>query len=66
MGERFWTPATSIDLAFGIDVAVERIRSMSPAAHSAMCYAIREEFDRIDYNGEAEMIADFLGVKVTA
>jgi hypothetical protein len=66
MGEVFWKPDTSIDLAFGIEVAVERIRSMSPAAHSAMCYAIREEFDRIDYDGEAEMIADFLGVKVAA
>jgi hypothetical protein len=39
---------------------------MSPGAHSAMCYAIRAEFDAIDYDAEAEMIADFLGVRVAA
>jgi hypothetical protein len=66
MGSVFWTPATSIDLALGVEAAVETIRSISPSAHSAMCYAIREEFDRIDYDGEAEMIADFLGVRVAA
>ena len=66
MGSVFWQPDTSIDLAFGVEAAVERIRSTSVAIHTEMCRAIREEFDKIDYAAEAEAIADFLGLAVTA
>lgn len=68
MGERFWRDGeTSIDLGLhGIAEAVEMIRSTSPGRHAEMCHAIRAEFDKIDYSAEADAIADFLGLRVTA
>ena len=66
--QHFWRDMeTCIDLdRHSIEEAVELIRSISPSAHEAMCHAIRGEFDTIDYDAEAEMIAEFLGVRVTA
>jgi hypothetical protein len=67
MGERFWQDGTCIDLGLvAVGDAVERIRSISVVEHAEMCRAIRAEFDAIDYDAEAETIADFLGVRVPA
>lgn len=67
MGERFWRDGTCIDLALvSVAEAEERIRSTSVGVHREMSRAIRTEFDTIDYDAEAEMIADFLGLRVAA
>ena len=66
MGERFWQDGMAVDLAHGLDAALDTVRSTSVARHAEMCRAIREEFDRIDYDAEADAIADFLGLRVAA
>jgi hypothetical protein len=62
MAERFWRDGeTCIDLdRHSVGEAVERILTISPDEHLAMCRAIRAEFDSIDYAAEAESIRDLL------
>ena len=66
MAEHFWDHGrTCIDLdQVTIPEAVTLIRDIAadPDRHAEMCHAIRAEFDRIDWEGEAAAIADLLGV----
>lgn len=66
MGEVFWRDGeTCIDLdRHSAEETAEIIRSTSPTRHAEMCRAIREEFDRIDWEGETEEIADLLHARV--
>lgn len=65
MAERFWTPETSIDLDHHSPAEVaEIIRSTTPAKHRQMCEAIRAEFDKIDWDAEAEEVRGLLGLRV--
>ncbi len=68
MGGHFWHDGeTCIDLdQHDIDEAAAIIAGMTKRRHREMCEAIRAEFDTIDYDREAEAIADFLGVAVAA
>lgn len=68
MGEVFWTPETSIDLdQVSVAEAAERVRTITPDEHRAMCVRIRALFDDlVDYDREAAEIARFLGVAVPA
>jgi hypothetical protein len=70
MAEHLWQHGrTAIDLdLLTIAEAAQMIRDIAadPDRHAEMCHAIRAEFDRIDFNGEAQAIADLLGVAVAA
>jgi hypothetical protein len=68
MGEVFWRDGeTSWDLGLhGIEEIVESTQFGPFPRYEEMCRAIRAEFDKIDYDAEAEQIADFLGVAVPA
>ena len=68
LAEPFWQDmVTCIDLdRHDVMEAVEIVRTISPSDHERMCRAIRAEFDRIDYDAEAERIAELLGLKVAA
>ena len=66
MAEGFWQDGvTCIDLdRHPIVEVVEIIRSLSAAKHRAMCEAIRAEFDKIDWDAEADAIRELLDVRV--
>ena len=69
MAEPFWRDGeTCVDLdRHSVEEACEIVRGMSREAHEAMCEAIRATFDaEVDYDAEAERIADLLGVAVAA
>ena len=68
MAEHLWRDGdTCIDLGLhSVEEACEIVRSMSVERHREMCAAIRAEFDTIDYDREADQIADFLGLRVPA
>lgn len=68
MAEPFWQDGvTCIDLdRHSVADAWDIVQTITPARHLEMCLAIRAEFDRIDYDAEAERIADFLGLRVPA
>lgn len=62
MAEMFWRDGeTCIDLdKHPVAEVAEIVRNMTPAVHRGMCEAIRGEFDRIDWDGEAEAIRGLL------
>jgi hypothetical protein len=66
MAERFWQDGvTCIDLDRHSHAEVaEMIRTMAPAKHREMCEAIRAEFDRIEWDAEAEEVRGLLGLRV--
>ncbi len=68
MAEPLWIDGeTCIDLdRHSVAEAVDTVLSVSPARHREMCAAIRSRFDAIDWDGEAEAIADLLRVAVPA
>lgn len=70
MAEGFWQDGvTCIDLdRHSVGETAELMRTIlaDPPRHRAMCEAIRAEFDKIDWDGEAEAIADLLGLAVPA
>lgn len=68
MAEPLWIDGeTCIDLdRHSVTDAVDTVLSISPARHRAMCEAIRSKFDEIDWEGEADAIADLLGLAVPA
>lgn len=64
MAEVFWRDLeTCIDLdRHPIPEVAELVREIaaSPARHRAMCRAIRDEFDRIDWDAEADAVRELL------
>ena len=64
MAERFWQDlVTCIDLdRHSIPEVAELVREIAgkPARHQAMCLAIREEFDKIDWDAETEAVRGLL------
>lgn len=63
MAEPFWEDGvTCIDLdRHSVEEVVERVLTISPGDHLAMCHAIRERFDElVDYDAEAESIRALL------
>ena len=62
MAEGLWVDGeTCIDLdRHPVGEAVDIVLSMTPERHREMCRAIRAEFDRIDWEGEAEQIRELL------
>jgi len=66
MGSAFWTPETSLDLdRMTIPEVVERVRTITPSEHRAMCERIRAIFDEVYRpDEEAAAIAEFLGLGV--
>lgn len=67
MPEYFWRDGeTCIDLDHhSVEEACELVREITPQRHAEMCRAIRDVFDaNTDYEGDAERIADFLGLAV--
>jgi hypothetical protein len=58
----FWRDGeTCIDLdRHSIEEACEIVKTITPQKHLEMCHAIRAEFDKIDYEAEAQMIREFL------
>lgn len=67
MAERFWQDGvTCIDLdRRSHRDAAEAIAKIArtPSLHRAMCEQIRAEFDKIDWDAEADEVADLLGVR---
>lgn len=68
LAEPFWQHGvTCLDLdRISIEEAVRVVQTASPARHTEMCEAIRHEYERIDYEAEADSIAGLLGLKVAA
>jgi hypothetical protein len=68
MAESFWQDlVTCIDLdKHPVAEVAEIIRDMTPATHRGMCEAIRAEFDKIDWDGEAEAIRGLLARQAVA
>ncbi len=68
LAERFWQHGvTCLDLdRISIEEAVRVVQTIKPERHESMCQAIRAEFDKIDFEGEADQIADLLGLRVAA
>ncbi len=68
LAEHFWQDGvTCLDLdKRPIEDVCAIVRTISASDHEAMCLAIRAEYETIDYDAEAEQIADFLGLAVPA
>jgi hypothetical protein len=64
MAQRFWIDLeTCIDLdKHPIPEVTELVREIAskPTRHKAMCVAIRDEFDKIDWDAEAEAVRELL------
>lgn len=68
MGRVYWRDMeTCIDLdVHSVEDALAIVATISPEDHAAMCHAMRAEYEKIDWEGEAIQIADFLGLAVPA
>jgi hypothetical protein len=69
MAEPFWVDGeTCIDLdKHSVTEALHIVTEIDPLEHIQMCERIRARFEReVDYDAEADRIAEFLGVRVLA